>query len=504
MIPFCKVFHIDNANNISNLSGRIISLTVDKGADATKNSCTIELQNIPGQVNITPEIKYSVGDLNNQNFVIDQSTIVIYLDWSPIPLDSNGFPTIDPIISAFVSSVDFPQDTSGKYKIKIKGTDKTGLFLSKIWAFDYTNSANKNAPEIIINLCGHLDGLSNNATKYINGTLTTNNVALTKKDGTAFPRPVNISKIWKPGYEWLNEISTPQYTGEDMTYTYFVDANNDLHWNYPYNKDPINLTSDMTMLDNIMYVSSTAAYPPIGNIFIDREVITYTGKTATSFTGLIRGQFFTQSAAHNKNSVIQGDVIWIGHDNVYSIDLGSTEDSVYNMIIYNWGKTPEGFDYLNYTIDPTQRGRSFRMKFFDWTSEGQAMTNGEKARKDVWTDNTQDFPQSYPYTPLWGGIVNNNNEYQASWKVEANKRATGKCKAYFLSGRQKYSATIQMRGTSQYVMNEMLNVYDAKFNVTKLLRIKGIKHQLNKGSWITTIDAETDPLPSQFTGGQGD
>jgi hypothetical protein len=45
-------------------------------------------------------------------------------------------------------------------------------------------------------------------------------------------------------------------------------------------------------------VTSTSGFPSAGYIMLQSEIITYTGKTATSFTGLTRGVDNTVAAAH--------------------------------------------------------------------------------------------------------------------------------------------------------------------------------------------------------------
>ena len=51
-------------------------------------------------------------------------------------------------------------------------------------------------------------------------------------------------------------------------------------------------------------VDSTADFEDNGFIRIGNEVISYTGKTATSFTGLTRGAGGTTAAAHSNDAVI--------------------------------------------------------------------------------------------------------------------------------------------------------------------------------------------------------
>ena len=63
---------------------------------------------------------------------------------------------------------------------------------------------------------------------------------------------------------------------------------------------PIQLTEEITSFDEIINVSNTLGFPNSYGIFkIDNEIITYTGKTATSFTGCVRG--FSAISALEKN-----------------------------------------------------------------------------------------------------------------------------------------------------------------------------------------------------------
>ena len=110
------------------------------------------------------------------------------------------------------------------------------MLLSKMWAQSYGENENLNASEIIVNLVGHLndlDGDTSNGIQLGKTPLTTNHVATTKQDGSPLPRPVSIAKIWKPGYEWLNDLSQTENTGEDRPYTYYI-AKIMIYWHYPF------------------------------------------------------------------------------------------------------------------------------------------------------------------------------------------------------------------------------------------------------------------------------
>lgn len=56
--------------------------------------------------------------------------------------------------------------------------------------------------------------------------------------------------------------------------------------------------------DDVIPVRDTTLFPESGRILIDLEVIAYTGKTPTSFTGCVRGQLNTSPAAHSVGTSI--------------------------------------------------------------------------------------------------------------------------------------------------------------------------------------------------------
>lgn len=78
-------------------------------------------------------------------------------------------------------------------------------------------------------------------------------------------------------------------------------------------------------------VISTAAFPTVGFISIDSEIIKYTGKTGTSFTGCTRAADGTSAASHVQNSQIFHNVIAI-HHNALKDDLIATEQFISDLI----------------------------------------------------------------------------------------------------------------------------------------------------------------------------
>jgi hypothetical protein len=63
------------------------------------------------------------------------------------------------------------------------------------------------------------------------------------------------------------------------------------------------LTADLTNIATSMSVNSTVGFPTAGRVLVDQELITYTNKTLTSFTGLTRGVAGGSAAASHTGTL---------------------------------------------------------------------------------------------------------------------------------------------------------------------------------------------------------
>lgn len=77
--------------------------------------------------------------------------------------------------------------------------------------------------------------------------------------------------------------------------------------------DTTTLTGNISNSVTTIPVTSTAGFSTTGAIFIDAEIITYTGKTATSFTGCTRGAAGSQPNAHTSGANVAGAQIAIAN-----------------------------------------------------------------------------------------------------------------------------------------------------------------------------------------------
>lgn len=477
MIPFLKVIHINNGTT-TDLTKYVESCIISKQAEAKKNSVTLALKNPNGK-------------LSGVNFEKDDSTIKVYLDWEPIVAQN-------PVMVTTLSTIIYPVNESGFSTIKLKGLDKTGLFLSRLWSLYYPAADSLTAQEIIENVINHSqdDALASDK-------ITFNNMATTKSDGSAFPNGISIAKTWKPLYEWINELSSTESTGEDREYTYYLDEDNDLHWSYPYQKQTTTLSAGINSSVTSIAVTSASTYPDVGTISIENEQITYTGISTNTFTGCTRGANATLAAAHSIGEQVQGQQYQQGEQGILKVEVGTDAEGDYNMIIYNAGMTPAGYEYLWYINDPADVGSQLKMKFFDWKGLSQDQFNVDKTTTG-WGGSDTDYPTpggnplsgGNTYTSTWGVTVDSDSEWQEAFITRLVLLGDSKASSFFRTGRQRFKSQASMIGSLNYSVNEIVTVTQPSQGVTKRLRIKDITHTINNTGWFTSMKFQTDPEAS--------
>lgn len=74
-------------------------------------------------------------------------------------------------------------------------------------------------------------------------------------------------------------------------------------------------------------VVSTASFLPSGGLIIENEIIRYTGKTATTFTGITRGAYGTSSSAHTSGTAVAEAQVIVPPATTIPISFTSTTTS---------------------------------------------------------------------------------------------------------------------------------------------------------------------------------
>ena len=117
--------------------------------------------------------------------------------------------------------------------------------------------------------------------------------------------------------------------------------------------DITGLLRDVDISDQTIYVETTDPYPGSGKILIGREVIRYTGKTATSFTGCDRGVNFRYDQKVIVDSLADDPVTGVSG---YQFNVGDrvvrNNESSGNKIarVYDWRPEERGL-YLVFEVD---------------------------------------------------------------------------------------------------------------------------------------------------------
>lgn len=60
--------------------------------------------------------------------------------------------------------------------------------------------------------------------------------------------------------------------------------------------------------DTTLAVDTTQDFPDEGVLFIEQEAVTYTGRTQTTFTGVVRGAEDTDAATHSNDILVQSQL----------------------------------------------------------------------------------------------------------------------------------------------------------------------------------------------------
>jgi len=117
--------------------------------------------------------------------------------------------------------------------------------------------------------------------------------------------------------------------------------------------DVTGLLKDVDISDQTIYVETTDPYPGSGKILIGREVIRYTGKTGTSFTGCDRGINFRYDQKVILDSLADNPVTGLSE---YVFNVGDrvvrTNESSGSKIarVYDWRPEERGL-YLTFEVD---------------------------------------------------------------------------------------------------------------------------------------------------------
>lgn len=178
----------------------VIDVRITISGNAKSNTAEVVLTTIRGQGIIDGNVIYNPDD-----------TFKVYAAEGEVNTGN-----ADHLIGVFTIQ-DVEVQTESR-TLKVTLMDKTYDMLSKI----YVGDLNDTVPNIIANV---YQTITNNRSALTN-------IASTKSDSSAFSA-VEYFVVNKTAFEVINELSQPNYTGDDRTYIFWVDETEKLHWVYP-------------------------------------------------------------------------------------------------------------------------------------------------------------------------------------------------------------------------------------------------------------------------------
>jgi len=431
----------------------------------------ITLKNAWGEhVNSDGEFKYGVDDI-----------IKIWLKWATEPTDEiDTDSSSDLFMTAEIIDVEAAGEENS-IKWTLNCMDRTFLLLNRLWAKNYPISESKNAPQLISEIInattGTGDGTLGTSLKanlavgnWSGGTFTRTGggyIQNVRPDNSPFPKK-SISKVFKPVYEWIDDLSQPDMTNTSTElsatgsppaprpYFFYVDEDNNCHWEYPDTTSPVHR----------MTWGSTTAVSPDTNVHY-----------------------------------------------IKSFKLKKTVSDIVNMVIFNAGTDFYGSGILNYYYEKTSKSPKLKPVFRSWIDissdlikksifdADSAAYAEDNATPGTLTYQGKRYTASYNFTPHWSSTaVTTDATLNASLRNKAalDEDSIGKVRAQRLcqnKGNPRWKGSITLRGY-KFVIGELVRFNSAVHGILNAdVRINDVQHTITKNGWDTMISVEEDAEP---------
>lgn len=365
-----------------------------------------------------------------------------------------------------------PKMTENTNEIVLKCADKTYILFNQLWPQAFTITQALTAPEIIQKVIrhtcqtqdGYFQGSGSDPNVYydVDARLTTDSPAgyitnerrNTKENGDtnsdlSFP-VVSIAKIWKPVYEWIDDLSqigylnTEDELNNDLVYgrpfIYWVDENNKFHW-----------------------IAQT-------------------------------------------NEVVEDDAITIGTKlDINEYNLNRSVFDVQNFIVFRGGNDLYGSGTLGYYIDPTSNVGTKKMRVVPMTDVADKIIKEEINYGHIEQNAAGAFSYAgFKYqrtgniTSSWvaSETYTSDATYNTALKKEINRRCTNTARSMVSRlAHARYKGTIDRKGTTLTIGN-LFTFDDQETGVRATdLRLIELRHNFTKNGWFTQMSVEEGAIP---------
>lgn len=291
----------------------------------------------------------------------------------------------------------------------------------------------------------------------------------------------DMAKVFKPVYEWFEAIGSTEKTNTNAEktaktsvcrrpYIFFIDENNNLHWEYPG-------TSTDSYIMNVG--SDTAA----GSIDLWDSLLS---KTIT----------YTDSLVHE----------------IKGFKLKRATYDIVNMVIFNAGDDFLGNGILDYFYNPTTKSPTLKPVYKPMTDISKFWKQAEIERGETqapvdYTENNdtgtlirdgRKYDASYNFTPVWGTEVTSDSTLNAGLRSLCVKDGDSRSEDITnKTSNPRWKGTITLKGYKYGVGN--IIIFNSTFHgiVNAKLRIISVQHSIGNNIWSTTLNVEEDPVEKE-------
>ena len=454
-----------------------VDLNSDRSLDITNNSLRLTLKNSFQSVDSSgTRVTRYVDSGFNINFD-EQDQIRVYLHYSDdfaeiessVWQENTEQPSNNFLAGVFfVIDIDI-RNNENDTRVVLECADKTYITFNKLLAQAFLTSDNLTVPQVIRrvirltteNIDGEFLGTSaDSGVRYevqanlvseggfIQDTRRSTTEAGNVNADTSFPI-VSLSKVWKPVYEWLGDLSQIEN---------------------------INTFDELNNLNN-------------KEIVYGRPFIYYIDEM---------NRFHWFEANNTSTSSIDISTT----KNIYNYNFSLSVFDVINFIVFRGGEDFFGKGTLDFYLSPSTNARSLKMRVIAMTDIARTLIQAEIAAGNLVENTTGSFTFS-------GNRYNRNGTVTAKWNntsystdadynnalrieisrlgiVRAQKVADG-------LGTARYKGTIEMKGNFDYTVGQLINL--TNFNTGQndiFIRIVSMVHNVTETGWFTTLGLEQD------------
>lgn len=456
-----------------------IDMAVGRGIDIKNNVVLITLVNPAQSFDASGNVIHKYIDSDGKIMFDEQDQFKVYLKytddmadieseaWNPLSqtLPDSGY------LKGVYYLIDFSVEQNIKgVPIKVKCADKCYILFSKLLARAFLNSEGLDTPHLIQKVArfssqsqkgqysgtgedqGVLYDIDARLDDSEGGYIQEARKATTEKGGTnadtSFPT-ISMAKVWKPVYEWINELSQIENLNtanelsdaSDIVYgrpfLYYVDEENRFHW----------FETDNTVDSTITIGTTTGIY----NYKLDKKVF----------------------------------------------------DTV-NFLIFRGGENLYGKGTLDYYIEDTSNIKTNRMRVIAMTDIAKKLIQNEIALGNLILDNTQTVftfsgnnykADAYGFTTGWGVDTTgfDDDDYNNALEAEIYRVGRARCRSLAKGlAHARYKGTLRTKG-QRVTIGSLFNINNKNLGQdSELIRVMEVHDTINKNGWTSDISIEQD------------